>query len=376
LNQRTAGLISIMMAAGLLVVGLWPFAFRPPNHAGWLKDRAGLSFQPDSIAFDPESADWSAGGLPDQPAAFTMELWLEPGPVPATDVFDILAIDDGGFPSGIVLCQWKTELLLRIRDRAHGRGFREVGPDGVLVEQTPCFITITVDPSGITFYSNGSRLDHFPAFTAPNSLLNGRLILGNAAAGKHPWTGKLFGLAIFNRALDASEVARHYASWTGHQAEHLAAESGLAAWYCFDEGSGQWAKDLSTNRHRLLIPERYQVLRKRVLELPWGPNPIGMSDLDDIAINILGFMPFGFIVYWHRRLARPDGRAWNVVWAVCAGATISLAIELTQVWLPNRTSSATDLFCNTLGTFLGALVAMKVQFKTTSAGNASEAKVV
>jgi glycopeptide antibiotics resistance protein len=101
-----------------------------------------------------------------------------------------------------------------------------------------------------------------------------------------------------------------------------------------------------------------------------------MSDLDDIAINILGFMPFGFIVYRHRRLAKPNGRAWNVVWAVCVGATISLAIELTQVWLPNRTSSATDLFCNTLGTFLGALVARKVQFKTTSAGNASEAKAV
>jgi hypothetical protein len=299
------------MAAGLLVVGLWPFAFRLPNHVGWLKDRAGLSFQPDGIAYVPESADWSAGGLPDQPAAFTMELWLEQNPVPATDVFDILSIDDGGFPSGIVLCQWQTQLLLRVRDRAHTRGFREVGPSGVLAGQTPCFITITVDPSGTRFYLNGSRLSRFPAFTVRNLWLNGRLILGNAAAGKHPWTGNLFGLAIFNRALDASEVAQHYASWTNHQADHLAAESGLAALYLFDEGSGPWAKDLSINRHRLLIPERYQVLQKRVLELPWGPNPIEMSDLDDIAINILGFMPFGFIVFKYRRLAKPDGRVWT-----------------------------------------------------------------
>jgi len=355
-----------MMAAGLLVVGLWPFAFRPPNRAGWLNDRAGLSFQPDSIAYDPESAGWSAGGLPDQPAAFTMELWLEPGPVPATDVFDILSIDDGGIQSGIVLCQWKTELLLRIRDRAHARGFREVGPSGVMVGQTSCFITVMVDPSGTTFYSNGSRLNHYPAFTVSNSWLNGRLILGNAAAGKHPWMGNVLGLAFFNRALNASEVAQHYASWTSHQAGRLATESSLAALYLFDEQSGQWAKDRSANRHRLLIPERYQVLRKRVLELPWGPAPIGMSDLDDIVINILGFMPFGFIVYCHRRLAKPDGGVWNVVWAVCVGATISLAIELTQVWLPNRTSSATDLFCNTLGTFLGALIARKVQPKTHS----------
>ena len=376
MNRRTAGLISVVMAAGLLVVGLWPFAFRLPNRAGWLKGRTGLSFQPNGIAYDPESTDWSAGGPPDQPAAFTMELWLEPGPVPATDVFDILSIDAGGIPSGIVLCQWKTELLLRIREPAHVRGFREVGPRGVMFEQTPCFITVTVAPSGITFYSNGSRLDYFPAFTAPNSWSNGRLILGNAAEGKHPWTGNLLGLAVFNRAFDASEVAQHYASWTNHQAERLATESSLTALYLFDEGSGPWAKDLSTNQHRLLIPERYQVLRKHVLELPWGPEPINMSDLDDITINILGFMPFGFIVYRYRRLAKPDGRVWNVVWAVCVGATISLAIELTQVWLPNRDSSATDLLCNTLGTFLGALIARKVQPKTPSAGNASETKAI
>jgi VanZ family protein len=364
------------MAAGLVVVGLWPFAFRPPNRAGWLKDRAGLSFQADGIAYDPESTGWTAGGPTNQPASFTVELWLEPDPVPATDVFDILSIDDGGFPSGIVLCRWQTQLLLRVRDCAHSRGFREVGPGGVLAGQTPCFITVTVAPSVTTFYSNGSRLNYFPGFTVPNSRLNGRLILGNAAEGKHPWAGKLFGLAIYNRALDASEVARHYASWTSHQAEHLAAASGLAALYLFDERSGPWAKDLSTNRHHLLIPERYQVLRKRVLELPWGPNPIGMSDLDDIVINILGFMPFGFFVYCHRRLAKPDGRVRNVAWAVCAGAIISLAIELTQVWLPNRDSSATDFFCNTLGTFLGALGAEIIRPKTPPAGNASPTKPV
>jgi hypothetical protein len=362
------------MAVGLVMAGLWPFAFQPPNRAGWLAGRAGLSFKPDGIAYDPESADGSVGSLPDRPATFTVELWLEPGQVPGNDVFHILTIDDGWFPSGIVLCQWKTGLLLRIRDPVSGWKFREVGLGGVLAVQKTCFITVTVDPSGTTFYSNGTLLNHFPAFTAPNSWLNGRLILGNAAAGKHPWTGNVFGLAVFNRALDASEIARHYASWTNHQAEHLAAESGLTALYLFDEGSGQWAQDQSANRHRLLIPERYQVLRKRVLELPWGPAALKMSDLDDIAINLLGFMPFGFIVYRYRRLAKPDGRVWNVVWAVCAGATISLAIELTQVWLPNRTSSATDLFCNTLGTFLGVLLAKKMQSKATSAGNTSETK--
>jgi len=362
------------MAVGLVTVGLWPFAFQPPNRASWLKDRAGLSFQPDGIAYDPEAADWSGGGPPNQPAVFTMELWLEPGHVPATDLFDILTIDDGIFPPAMVLYQWRTELLLRVRDRARHRQFREVGPSGVLTEQMPRFITVTVDPAGTSFYSNGSLLKYYPGFTVPNSQLNGRLILGNAAAGKHPWTGNLLGMAVFNRALDASEVVQHYRLWTNHQAEQLTAEPGLAALYRFDERDGRWANDLSTNRHRLLIPQRYAVLQKRVLEMPWGPEPIEWSDLDDIAINILGFMLFGFIVYRYRGLVKSDARGRNVVWAVCAGAAISLAIELTQVWLPNRTSSATDLITNTLGTFLGALLASKMQIRAIPAEKASDTR--
>ena len=54
------------MAVGFLVVGMWPFAFRLPNRVGWLKDRAGLSFQPNGIAYDPKSTDWSAGSRADQ----------------------------------------------------------------------------------------------------------------------------------------------------------------------------------------------------------------------------------------------------------------------------------------------------------------------
>ena len=298
-----------------------------------------------------------------------MELWLESGPAPATDVFDILTIDDGGVPSGIVLCQWKTELLLRIREPAHNRGFREVGPSGVLTGQIPRFITITVTPSGTTFYSNGSLLNNYSGFTVPDSMLNGRLVLGNTAEGKHSWTGKLFGLALFNRALNASEVAQHYASWKNSHAEQLATESGVAALYRFDEGSGQWVNDLSTNRHQLLVPERYTVLRKGVLGLSRGPDPIGMSGLRDIVFNILGFMPFGFFTYRYRRLAGPDARVGNIVWVVCAGAMLSLAIELAQVWLPDRTSSAIDLLCNTLGTCLGALLAWKLQIRRTGLGH-------
>ena len=114
--------------------------------------------------------------------------------------------------------------------------------------------------------------------------------------------------------------------------------------------------DLSPNRHRLLIPERYVVLQKRVPEL----DPIDISDLDDTALNTLGFLPFGFIVNGYRRRAKPEGRFRNMIWVIGIGAMLSLIIELTQIWLPNRTSSTNDLIRNTLGTFLGAFLASKL----------------
>ncbi|HTY87708.1 MAG TPA: VanZ family protein [Candidatus Acidoferrum sp.] len=369
LNRKVAGLISAIIAVSLLLVGLWPFAFRPLNNAGWLKQRTGLAFRVAGVAYDPEPLDWSVRTQPDQPGAFTVELWLEPVPVPATDAFYLLTIDDGQVPAGAALCQWETELLLRVRDPANARGFREVGPEDALAGEDLRVLAVTASPSGTSFYTNGLLADRFPGFTVPRSHLGGRLVLGNAITGKHPWTGNLLGLAIFNRALDAPEIARHHDWWARAEAKRLASEAGLTALYLFDESAGLVAHDYSPHQHRLLVPERYTVLRKRVLEPPWGPSAIKLSDLDDIVVNILGFIPFGFMVFWHRWLVKPGSRIGNLVWTVSAGATVSLAIELIQVWLPNRTSSLLDLLTNTLGTFLGVLIARRILPKGTRAAD-------
>jgi glycopeptide antibiotics resistance protein len=65
------------------------------------------------------------------------------------------------------------------------------------------------------------------------------------------------------------------------------------------------------------------------------------------------------VVQRHRRALHPGNCAANLLWAIAAGAFLSLVIELTQAWLPGRSSSATDLFCNSLGTVIGALLALR-----------------
>jgi hypothetical protein len=64
----------------------------------------------------------------------------------------------------------------------------------------------------------------------------------------------------------------------------------------------------------------------------------------DYAQNVVLFLPLGWIINRGR---------WPCWSALAAGALVSGGIELVQVWVPGRTSTASDLLCNTLGAALG-----------------------
>ena len=66
-----------------------------------------------------------------------------------------------------------------------------------------------------------------------------RLALGDEFVGERGWLGAYHGVALYNRALDASEVADHHANGAP---EHL---DGLQARYAFDEGDGAVVHDVS-----------------------------------------------------------------------------------------------------------------------------------
>jgi VanZ family protein len=72
----------------------------------------------------------------------------------------------------------------------------------------------------------------------------------------------------------------------------------------------------------------------------------------DRISNVLLYLPFGFCLFLG--LATRLRRRVAGVLAVLAGATLSLAIEVAQVYLPIRVPSLTDFTLNTLGTALGA----------------------
>lgn len=76
------------------------------------------------------------------------------------------------------------------------------------------------------------------------------------------------------------------------------------------------------------------------------------SGLDDLLVNVLVFMPLGFVSLLALNERYRLGR--SLVLAVLHGMVLSFAIEAFQAFLPMRYSSLSDLMMNTLGTALGS----------------------
>ena len=91
---------------------------------------------------------------------------------------------------------------------------------------------------------------------------------------------------------------------------------------------------------------------------PWAylasPLPRYWSGFD-VAINVLGYMPLGFLLALSA-LRRGQSHL-AVVGAVLVTGVLSLTLESLQSYLPVRVASNVDLFLNVLGGWLGALVA-------------------
>ncbi len=71
-------------------------------------------------------------------------------------------------------------------------------------------------------------------------------------------------------------------------------------------------------------------------------------------MNILGFIPLGFLLYGLAERSAKFGR-YRFVLVVLSGFFFSLAIEVAQAYLPTRASQITDVLTNTFGTALGAI---------------------
>jgi VanZ family protein len=167
----------------------------------------------------------------------------------------------------------------------------------------------------------------------------------------------VLGVAVYRRELSGEEIAEHAVAVRTRGFGTLAGELGLAALYSFEERRGEAARSRAGAAPALRVPLQFQRLRKPVLQLP---NLSGRSTDAfgrDALLNLVGFAPLGFFAAAVIRRRRWSIRS-AVAGALLLGLGLSLGIELLQVFLPGRVSSAMDLVSNVLGTAAGAWLAI------------------
>ena len=92
-------------------------------------------------------------------------------------------------------------------------------------------------------------------------------------------------------------------------------------------------------------------------EYLWAPWPKYWTAVD-FAVNVVGYVPFGFLWALAVLRTRPAASVWRaVLQAALAGAAVSFAMEMLQSYLPARIPSNVDLGLNTSGALAGALLA-------------------
>jgi VanZ family protein len=329
--------------AGILTAGLWPF-HTPRNEVSWSSDGRGLVFGKHGTAISEGAfrAQTSNRG------PCSIEVWLKPNRIDWKGM--ILAFyHPGDKHAAFSLRQYAEGVVYELNTSASRRiGGVYGGP--ALDEHRPTMVSLISDGTTTTIYANGAPVRKATDFPISSRDLTGRLILGNSPVSTYEWSGAISALAIYDRALTADEVVRHYESQKNGSYANAADDRSLVAFYPFNERSGNAAHNLVDSSTDLLIPERFLVLNKPFLERPWDEFHNTWSYYKDALINVAGFIPLGLCFYAYSLAVRKSDQPGSVI---AFGFVVSATIEVLQGFLPTRDSGMTDLFTNTLGTAIG-----------------------
>ena len=313
----------------------------------WLENENGLRFGHDGTILGSGLFEFSSSDGP----SCSLEVWLEPALT--WDTGTLLAFYGPLNQRQFSLQQSLSDLLLQreLEDRSHQS--MKLYVDDVF-RKRHVFVTVTSNGQETAAYIDGRLARKSVHFGLTINDLTGQLIVATSPLQSNSWAGQLRGLAIYKSELTAGQVVRHYQDWTRQGKPTVAGDEHALALYLFDERTGKIIHNQLGSGMDLYIPERYLVVHQILLQSPWEDFRTQKSYLKDVLINIGGFIPLGFFfnLYftWIRQMKRG---AWV---SMILGVTVSLIIEVLQSHLPTRYSGITDVFTNTLGTWVGVVL--------------------
>jgi hypothetical protein len=349
---KILGVLCTLVLCGILVAGLWPF-HAPINDVTWLENADGVEFGShgtlvSSKAFRPLSSG--------DETFCSLEISLRPRSL--DDSSTILAFFTPEPGIQFSLDQFGVDMALQIRSQnpnSRARGARSgVYVRDVFLSRELLLIAIASGVAGTSIYVDGVLLGAIPQFRLSTGDCSSQLVLGTSPVVNRSWSGQLRGLAIYNQELTATQVSRHFESWTAKKRFDVGQDEHVAALYLFNEHQGRIVHDSSGSEINLAIPERFSIVHEKFLEPPWQEFHNDWGYWKNVLINIGGFVPLGFLFYAYLAMAKRSGLP--ALTTVMLGAAVSLTIEVLQAYLPTRDSGMTDIITNTLGSGIGVML--------------------
>ncbi len=347
-RRRQVAWWGLLLLGGLyLAIGWWPWQPWPDNRVQWRQDGPGLKFQPPSLAVLPPL---SLEILPAEPGGVWIELELMASPQAVPALQQVLTLHHGGAPAKIAVCQWKSDLLLWIPAPDAPRGIREIGT--TVADGRPHLVTLVFGEHETRIYVDGVLRRRSVEFRVHPEAWRGQWVLGDAPAGKRGWRGELRSLGVGRGPRPSEQVIERQGEWERREAGGMGTTPGMVAFFALNEGRGRMASGRVPGVW-LELPKVYTVPHK--LPLAWSGDltQIWRRDVRDTLVNVLGFIPLGVLAWLACAQVGPTLRWLGVLGS---GLLLSSIIETGQIWLPERVSSAIDLFCNGLGSMLGGLL--------------------
>ncbi len=317
----------------MLLAGLWPFRFSFPNKAH-ITQRGMIRFSAPSFAYDDKALNpLEQKFLSD--SNYSLDLTLNGWPQQRRYVARIITLVNGG-REHVVVGQWKTHLIVYATEQIQGKRIgktKELPVFNAFAKTKDFHLSCLQYKDTLLIYVNGELkrkagqvklFDRFPSG-------NNRFMFGSTQHGKFGYSGE-FGEFRISRSLMNYKPDIEFTI-------------------------GQRRGD---GAHAIIVPKEFPLFLKPVLAYPWHDFTNDASYWSDIAVNLVGFLPFGFFMAAAMSARYKMRGKVNfkkvVIFTTIAGTAFSLTIELSQVFMPLRTSQLSDLINNGLGTMIGAIL--------------------
>jgi VanZ family protein len=344
-------LACVVVLGGMLVAGLWPF-HSPRNQVTWLSGGNGLQFGRHGMIVS--SGRFKAAPEPaDGPCS--LEIWFEPARTWISRTLLSFYAPERRRQFSLVQSMTDLSLQSEVLERHYQARITRFDVADVFYQGKLTFVTLTATRGDTSVYLNGAPIKTAANFPISMQDFAGQLVVGNSPIAGDSWRGQVRGLAVYRAALSPVEVRQDFETWSRTGRPDISETRDAAALYVFGEHAGNVIHNQVPPGTDLYIPDRYMIVDQAFLRPFWVEYYPSRSYWEGVVlINVIGFIPFGFLFCAYFSLR---GRITNpALVTILLGFTVSLTIECLQALLPTRDSGTTDLITNTLGTCIGVWV--------------------